>query len=339
MTAVVKRGAKPPIDPVRWRPPPSQQLPAPDLHGELQIVEVPGNAPEDVVVDANGAIWTGIDDGRILRIAPGGAPRVVGKTGGRPLGLAVTRGGQLLICDSHSGLLRLDPDTGQIETLVTEVAGRPLKFCSNVIESSDGTIYFTESTSRFHYEHYKGAVLEATATGSLFRLDTNGTVTTLARGLRFANGVALTADESALIVAETTGCRVSRYPLTNSGSGVGEPVPLIENLPGYPDNISLAPDGRIWVALVSDRNPIGDWLAPRSPILRRLLWRLPYRWLPNPRPVVWAISVDPTDGSLQAQLRTTDPRFALATGLVEHDGKLWLGCIGAPAVACLNLTQ
>ena len=328
-------GTKPPIDPVRWRQPASRALPPPNLHRTLQIVELPGNAPEDVVVDAAGAIWTGVDDGRIFRIEPGGTPRVVAQTGGRPLGLAVTRGGQLLICDSHSGLLRLDPDSGRIESLVTEVAGRPLKFCSNVVESSDGTIYFTESTSRFHYEFYKGAVLEATATGSLFRRGVDGTVTTLASGLRFANGVALTADESALIVAETTGCRLSKYPIT--GSGIGEPVRLIENLPGYPDNISLAPDGRIWVALVSDRNPMGEWLAPRSPILRRLLWRLPYRWLPNPHPVVWAIAIDPEDGSVQAQFSITDQRFALATGLVEHDGTLWLGCIGKPAVAHLDL--
>lgn len=326
---------KPPINPVRWQPPPSHRLPPPNLDGPLRIVELPGNAPEDVVVDAEGAIWTGVDDGRILRIDPDGAIRAVANTGGRPLGLAFSRSHRLLICDSRRGLLQLDPETGRMDILVSEVDGRPLKFCSNVIESSDGTLYFTESTSRFHYEYYKGAALEATATGSLLRRTPDGTVTTLVGGLRFANGVALTLDESALIVAETTACRVSRYPVTRTG--VGAPTPLIENLPGYPDNISLAPDGRIWVALVSDRNPLGEWLAPRPPILRRLLWRLPYRWLPNLRPVVWAIAFDPRDGTVQAQLRTTDPRFGLATGLVEHDGKLWLGCIGSPAIACLDL--
>ncbi|TGD86764.1 SMP-30/gluconolactonase/LRE family protein [Mycolicibacterium sp. CH28] len=319
---------------MRWQPPASVPLPPPDLGGPLRIIDVPGHAPEDVVVDATGAIWTGTDDGAIVRIRPGSGPEVVANTGGRPLGLAVGRDGRLLICDSHRGLLRLDPGTGQIETLVREVAGRPLTFCSNVVESSDGTIYFTESTSRFRYEYYKGAVLEGRAAGSLFRRDADGTVTTLATGLRFANGVALSADESALVVAETTACRVSKYPLT--GSGVGEPVPLVQNLPGYPDNISLAPDGRIWVALVSDRNRIGEWLVPRTPAARRLLWRLPYRWLPSPSPQVWAISID-LDGRLRAQLRTEDPRFALATGVVEHDGRLWLGCIGSAAVACLDL--
>ena len=59
-------------------------------------------------------------------------------------------------------------------------------------------------------------------------------------------------------------------------------------------------------------------------------------WLPDPNPVVWAIAVD-LDGRVDAQLKAKDPRFALATGLVEHDGTLWLGCIGSSAVACLDL--
>jgi sugar lactone lactonase YvrE len=89
-----------------------------------------------------------------------------------------------------------------------------LRFCSNVTETSDGTMYFTESTSRFHYEYYKGAIMEARGSGSLFRRDTDGAVTRLLSGLYFANGVTLTADESALVVAETQGARVSKYWLT-----------------------------------------------------------------------------------------------------------------------------
>ena len=90
-----------------------------------------------------------------------GSNAEVADTGGRPLGLAVARDGRLLICDSHRGLLRMDTGTGEFETLVAEVEGRRLKFCSNVVESSDGTLYFTESTDRFHYEFYKGAFLDA----------------------------------------------------------------------------------------------------------------------------------------------------------------------------------
>ena len=42
--------------------------PLPDFaSAAITIVGVPGNVPEDVVVDAEGQIWTGVDDGRIVR--------------------------------------------------------------------------------------------------------------------------------------------------------------------------------------------------------------------------------------------------------------------------------
>lgn len=326
---------KPRISPVRWQPPPSRPLPAPDPAPALTVVDIPGTAPEDVVAGADGTIFTGVEDGRIIAIDPGGGPRVLTDTGGRPLGLAVTRDGRLLICDSHRGLLRCDPATGQLESLVTEVAGRNLTFCSNAVEAADGTIFFTESTDRFHYEHYKGSVIEARGSGSLFARDPDGIVRTLASGLHFANGVTLTADESAVVFAESTGRRLSKYWL--AGPRRGSITPLVDELPGHPDNISTGRDGRIWVAMVSDRNPLNEWLSPRAPVLRRLLWRLPYRWLPDPKPVVWVIGFDPDDGSVLTQFRTTHPRFGLVTGVVEVDGRLWLGRIGGPGLAYFQL--
>ena len=297
---------------------------------------MPGPAPEDVVVDADGAIWTGLADGKIVRIdADAGTHTVVADTGGRPLGLAVARDGRLLICDSHRGLLRMDTGSGEFETLVAEVRGRPLKFCSNVVESTDGTIYFTESTDRFHYEYYKGAIIEARGAGSLLRRDPDGAVTRLVSGLQFANGVTLTADESALVVAETQGARVSKFWLTGPQSGTL--TPLAAELPGYPDNISTGPDGRIWVAMVSDRNAFAEWLAPKAPILRKLLWLLPYGWLPDVKPLVWILGLDPDDGRVLTQIRNVHPSFGSTTGVVQNGERLWLAGIGSPAVAYVDL--
>ncbi|HEX9175936.1 MAG TPA: SMP-30/gluconolactonase/LRE family protein [Mycobacterium sp.] len=321
---------KPPVDPVRWQPPPVDPLP--DFGpADLTVVPVPGNAPEDVVVDAAGNIWTGVDDGRIVRISPDGQPTVVGETGGRPLGLAVARDGRLLVCDSPRGLLAMDTDSGKFETLVEEVDGRHLQFCSNVTETPDGTIYFTESTSAFTYPHFKGAIMEARPRGSLFRRDADGTVLTVVPGLYFANGVTQTADGSALVFAETQGRRLSKYWLT--GPQAGAVTTLVANLPGYPDNISTGADGRIWVALVSPVNAAVEWLAPRAPALRKLLWKLPDRLQPQIKPEVWAVAFDPDSGEAIAGLHSKHPSFGMVTGLVESDGKLWMGCIGAPAVA------
>ena len=331
-----KRGRKPSIDPVRWQAPPVDPLP--DFgSAEVTVVPVPGNAPEDVVVDADGQIWTGVDDGRIVRISPEtGETTVVADTGGRPLGLHVARDGRLLVCDSPRGLLAMDTSTGALETLADEVDNRKLRFCSNVTETADGTIYFTESTSAFSYADYMAAILEARGRGSLFRRDPDGTVLTLVPGLYFANGLTLTADGSALVFAELQARRLMKYWLT--GPEAGTVTPLAEHLPGMPDNLSTGADGRIWCAFVTPASPVADRLAKGSPLVRKLVWRLPSRVQPKPESVVWVVAFDPDTGQAVAGLRTEQLEFGQVTGVVEANGKLWMGSIGGRAVGHVELS-
>ncbi|UNB51130.1 SMP-30/gluconolactonase/LRE family protein [Mycolicibacterium sp. YH-1] len=327
---------KPPIDPVRWRPPPVDALPDPPAR-PVTIVPVGGMGPEDVVVDAEGQLWTGLVDGRIVRISPDdGEYSVVADTGGRPLGLHVARDGRVLICDCDRGLLALDPSSGVLSTLATSVDGRPLGFCSNVTETADGTIYFTESTSAdFGFENFLGPFLEARGRGGLFRLDADGTVTTLVSGLYFTNGVTVTADGSALVFAETMGRRLSKYWLT--GPLAGTVTPLAVHLPGMPDNISTGSDGRIWTAMVTPVNTAAESLMPRAPWLRKLVWRLPARLHPKIAPEIWVIGFDPDSGSAVGGIRTTHPDFGAVTGVVESGGRLWMSTIEFPALAYYEL--
>jgi sugar lactone lactonase YvrE len=328
---------KPRIDPVRWRPPPVDPLP--DFgSAAVTVVPVPGNGPEDVVVDVKGQIWLGLDDGRIVRLSPAsGETTVVGDTGGRPLGLHVARDGRLLICDSPRGLLAMDTETGTVETLVDEVDGRDLVFCSNATETADGTIYFTESTSAFTVGDFMGGLMEARGRGSLLRRDPDGRVLTLVPGLYFANGLTLTADGSALVFAELQARRLMKYWLT--GPDAGTVTPLASNLPGLPDNLSTGADGRIWCAFVTPASPIADRLAKGSPLVRKLLWRLPSRLQPKPETVIWVVAFDPDTGDAVAGVRTEHPQFGQVTGMVEANGKLWMGSIGFPAVAWTELSD
>lgn len=325
---------KPPIHPVRWTPPPVEPLP--DVPAAaVTVVPLPGDGPEDVVVDGDGHIWTGLVDGRILWISPDGSEhRVVADTAGRPLGLHVAGDGRLLICDSYRGLLALDRATGELEVLVSHIDGRPLRFCSNVTETADGTIYFTESTSDFHFEHFLGPILEARGTGGLFRLGTDGKVTTLLDGLYFANGVTVTADGSALVFAETMGRRLSKYWLT--GPRAGTVTPLVVHLPGMPDNIATGSDGRIWAALVTPVNSAAEGLMPRPPWIRKVIWRLPARLQPKVDPIIWVVAFDADTGEAVAGVRTKNPDFGGVTGVVESAGKLWMATIEFPAVAYVD---
>lgn len=321
---------KPTIDPVRWQPPPVAPLPE-FGPAQLTIVGLPGEQPEDIVVDADGALWTGLVDGRVVRIGVDGSIAVVGRTTGRPLGMTVARDGRLLICTSPGGLVAMDRSTGAIEVLVESVAGRRLQFCSNVVELPDGTIYFTESTAKFSFAHFKGAIFEARGDGGLFRLDPDGTVSTVVEHLYFANGLTPTVDGSALVFAETQARRLSKYWLT--GPDAGTVTPLAVHLPAMPDNLSTGADGRIWCAMVSARNTTADFLAARSPRLRTLLWKLPDNLQPQITPTVWAVAFDPDSGAAVSGLHMGHPEFGLVTGLVEREGRLWLATIGHSAVA------
>jgi sugar lactone lactonase YvrE len=331
---VPEKTRKPPIHPVRWQPPPVDPIPD-QPGGSVTVVPLPGDGPEDIVVDADGVLWTGLVDGRIVRISPDGEHTVVADTAGRPLGMHVARDGRILICDSHRGLLSLDPDSGELTSLVESVNGRKLKFCSNVTETADGTIYFTESTSDFHFEHFLASILEARGTGGLYRLTIDGTVTTLLDGLYFANGLTVTADGSALVFAETMARRLSKYWLT--GPAAGTVTPLAVHLPGMPDNISTGSDGRIWTALVTPANAAAEGLMPRAPWIRKVIWRLPARLQPKVQPEIWVVGFDADSGAAVGGIRTTRPDFGGVTGVVESAGRLWMSTIEFPAVAYVEL--
>lgn len=201
---------KPSIAPVRWTPPPADPVRHPSGF-DVTTVAVPGLGPEDALIDADGSVLTGLNDGRILRVgADGTTIATLADTGGRPLGLEWLPDGKILICDANRGLLTLD-QAGRIATLLTAVDGVPLRFCNNAAVTPDGTIYFTDSSTRFSFEHWKADLLEHSATGSLYRRTPDGAVTRLAANRAFPNGVA-----SAPTPPPSTGPKPPHTPSTNS---------------------------------------------------------------------------------------------------------------------------
>lgn len=323
------------LQPNRWTPPPSparadrrtSERPLP----ELNVVDVAGHGPEDVLVLPDGSVLTGVDDGRLLRI-DGGLVTEVAETGGRPLGLELLPDGRLLVCDARRGLLAVDLTTQDHEILVGEVEGRPMRFCNNAAVQSDGTIWFTDSSLKWGIDTWRADVLEHGATGRLLRRDPDGAVHVVLTGLAFANGVACAPDGSWVVVAETAG-----YSLLRVDPTTGTATPLQSNLPGFPDNISLGSDGLIWVALASPRQPPLDFLLPKAPWLRRLAWSLPDRMQPQPIDTVWVQAYRP-DGVLVHDFQDTRTGLTMVTGVRERDGEVWLGSLTGTAIASFSLS-
>lgn len=307
---------------------------APQTH-PLHVIPVPGHGAEDVVVGDGGWVYTGTDDGSVFKLQPdGNRIERVGHTGGRPLGLELLQDGRILVCDARRGLLALDPDDGSVEVLTGSVHGQRMMFCNNAGVAQSGAIYFSDSSRLYSIDQWKGDIVEDTRSGRLFRRDTDGSVELLLDGLAFANGVALSADESYVAVAETAARTVVRRWLT--GPRAGQTDKLAEDLPGYPDNISRGSDGLIWVTIASPKDPVLEFLQRAPMPVRRTAWKLPVALQPKPKRTVRVIALD-DEGSVVHDLSADATDFHMATGVREHEGRVWLGSLVEPAVAFLEV--
>jgi sugar lactone lactonase YvrE len=302
---------------------------------DLSVIPVPGPGAEDVVVGADGAVYTGTEDGSIFRVTHDGR-RIdrVAHTGGRPLGLEIDPDGRLLVCDAHRGVLRVDPGTGGIEAVTDRLGRARMRFCNNAAIASDGTVWFSDSSLVYGIERWKDDFVQDTRTGRLARMGTDGVPEVVLEGLAFANGVALAADESYVAVAETGARTVVRWWL--SGPRAGTRDFLVTDLPGYPDNIARGSDGLIWVSIASPTDPVVERLQ-RSPMpLRRAVTRIPEPLQPKPKRTVRAQAYDDA-GTLVHDVDLPGTAYHMVTGVREHDGRVWLGSLHEPAIAVVRL--
>jgi sugar lactone lactonase YvrE len=322
---------RPVISPVVWQPPVAPQRARQPRSGRalppLTVLDVLGRGPEDVLFDNSGRVLCGVADGRVLRLTPDGRRvDVLADTGGRPLGLEWLPDGSLLVCDARRGLLRVSLPDGSVETLVDGLA-----FCNNAAVAADGTIYFSDSTDRIGIDHWKGELLQHSGSGRLLRRGLGTETAVLLGGLEFANGVALSPDGSFAVVAETAAYRLTRWSVADGSSSV-----LVDNLPGFPDNVSTGSDGLFWVAIGSPRDASLDRLLPRRPALRKVVWALPDRLQPRPQHTVWVQAYD-SDGQLVHDLQAPGERFGFVTGVRERDGVVALGSLTGSCVALFSL--
>lgn len=151
--------------------------------------------------------------------------------GHAPSGLGFRPDGTLLIASTRARqVLGYDGET--VTTLVD---------LSEVVPADLGDMVVDE-----HGRAYIGS--QARSGGVIVRLDPDNTVTVVARELDFPNGMVITADGGTLIVAESTGRRLTAFDIDPAGALHGRRI-FADGLDGPPDGITADAEGGVWTSM------------------------------------------------------------------------------------------
>jgi gluconolactonase len=247
----------------------------------LQFPEGPIAMPDGSVVLVE------IARGTVSRVQPDGTVEVVADCGGGPNGIALGPDGRVYVCnnggfdtrvdekgrtrildtnDSYVGgsIQAVDLDTGEVETLYTEVDGHRLSAPNDLVFDADGGFWFTDHGKQWERQRDHGGIYYARPDGSH--------VAEVIYPVEAPNGIGLSPDDSLLYVAETHTGRVRVWDVAGPGQldapyGRGTRGRLLAGLPGEQLLDSLAVDGSGHVCVATIRNGGISDIAPDGTVV------------------------------------------------------------------------
>ena len=334
-----------PVSPVAWDAPENRGLvgqyePNDRLRPARPVNIGEFNGPEDIAGGQGVYVYASTSSGHIIRFRGNGSElSVFADVGGRPLGLEFDDQGNLYAANAPLGLQKISPD-GKVETLVSEVDGEEISYADDVAVAADGRVFFSDASSKFNPKNAGGSyeaslldILEHGGNGRIFEYSPESKQTKIIMdGLNFANGVAISDDQQYLLVVETGHYRVLKYWLEGPIAGTTEVI--LENLPGFPDNINNGLKGKFWIGLVAPRNVMLDDLSG-WPFLRKVVQRLPAAFRPKAVPSSHVIAID-GDGQILMNLQDTTLQFPALTGAYETSQSLYLTTLFGSQVGRLD---
>lgn len=320
-----------PIAPKAWEAPTDKGYfgdfaPNTDLAKLTEIALPDGlHGPEDIVA-LGGNIYLSTQDGFILKFNPKTQSLAkFAQTGGKPLGLEIWQD-TLIVADAYKGLLQITRD-GAVTVLTNSVNDTPMLYIDDLDITDEGTIYASDASTKFGAEAAGSTlaaslleIMEHGRTGRLIAYNLNSDETRLvSEGYAFSNGVAIAPDGESVWMVET-----GRYRVLEISPDGTERV-VIDNLPGFPDNINRGPDGTYLIGLVSKRAPALDKLS-NKPFMRKLIWRLPEFMKPQAQDYGFILQLD-MDGNVRRTWQDTSGAYPATTGAIIVDDRLYVSSL------------
>jgi sugar lactone lactonase YvrE len=155
-----------------------------------------------------------------------------------PAGTSLRANGHLLICDNKSpALLDLAPD-GKLGVVADQFEGKGLSSLNDVTVDKTGNIYWTDPA---------GSSSEKPV-GQIFRVTPAGTVSKVAAGLAFPNGLDVDPAGEYLYVIESQSQKILRYPIPKDEQLLDKPTVFYDLGGSGGDGCTFDAGGNLWVA-------------------------------------------------------------------------------------------
>jgi len=233
--------------------------------------------PEGPIAMPDGSvILVEIEAQQLTRVLPDGTKQIVAKTGGGPNGAAMGPDGKIYVCNNggfeyheENGFLtpagiakdyvggsiqRVDPDTGEVETLYNDGDfGCILRGPNDIQFDAHGGFWFTDHGKTDYAKrcHDIVGIFYAKADGSHLEeviFPSNN-----------PNGIGISPDGNTLYAAETFTCRLMKFNITAPGkvapdAGPGGPGIPVYRPSGYKffDSLAMEECGNICVATIGE---------------------------------------------------------------------------------------
>ncbi|WP_170178376.1 SMP-30/gluconolactonase/LRE family protein [Flammeovirga pectinis] len=325
------------LHPAAWQPPTKPILENQySLNDKLQSstqIELNGwCGPEDIIFDAKGNLYCGVhkatddfSDGKILKITPQNNVEVYYNAGSWVAGLHFDADSNLIALSHKEGLIRITPNKEVTILATKDEKERPFLIPNGLDIAKDGMIYFsnTSYTSPYTIPYGRKLILEIKHNGGLYKYNPKtAQITTLIDGTYFGNGVVLSKNEDFILMTETTKYRILKYWL--KGSKTGETEILIDNLPGFPNGISIRKDGSFWVGFSTKRNDALDGIQAHKG-MKKFVYSLPEFLQPKQELYGIILNLSEEGKVLSALYDTTGEIIPEAGAVKEYNNTLYIG--------------
>jgi sugar lactone lactonase YvrE len=181
---------------------------------------------------------------QVIVLDPDGGHEVVATVASFPMCIDFLPDGRLLIVDSaRRQLLRREPDGSLVQH--ADLSGVADKPWNDIVPDGRGNVYVNSIGFDFPGGEF--------APGLIALVAPDGSVSQVASGLAFPNGMTISPDGRTLIVAESYGNRLTGYDVGSDG-GLGSPRVWAQTPGDHPDGICMDAEGAIWYADVGNRH-------------------------------------------------------------------------------------